>query len=80
MASPSQDVYKRQCQGQPLRFVNIEAQCLLNRQQCRATVIDITARKFAEAAQHRLDVVTASNLKLEQEIIRRKTLEQARCV
>jgi len=65
------------CQGQPLRFVNIEAQCLLNRQQCRATVIDITARKFAEAAQHRLDVVTASNLKLEQEIIRRKTLEQA---
>jgi signal transduction histidine kinase len=57
--------------------VNIEAQCLLNRQQCRATVIDITARKFAEAAQHRLDVVTASNLKLEQEIIRRKTLEQA---
>jgi signal transduction histidine kinase len=65
------------CQGQPLRFVNIEAQCLLNRQQCRATVVDITARKFAEAAQHRLDVVTASNLKLEQEIIRRKTLEQA---
>jgi signal transduction histidine kinase len=63
--------------GQALRFVNIEAQCLLNRQQCRATVIDITARKFAEAAQHRLDVVTASNLKLEQEIIRRKTLEQA---
>jgi PAS domain-containing protein len=63
--------------GQPLRFVNIEAQCLLNGQECRATVVDITARKVAEAAQCRLEVMTASNRKLEQEIIRRKTLEQA---
>jgi PAS domain S-box-containing protein len=37
--------------GQPLRFVNIEAQCLLNKQECRATVLDITARKVAEAAR-----------------------------
>jgi signal transduction histidine kinase len=65
------------CKGQPLRFVNIEAQYLLNRQECRAIVVDITARKFAEAAQRRLDVMTASNRKLEQEIIRRKTLAQA---
>src|SRR5450432_573761 len=65
------------CKGQPLRFVNIEAQCLLNGQECRATVVDITARRFAEAAQRRMDVMTASNRKLEQEIIRRKTLEQA---
>jgi signal transduction histidine kinase len=65
------------CKGQPLRFVNIEAQCLLNGQECRATVVDITARKFADAAQRRLEVMTASNRKLEQEIIRRKTLEQA---
>ena len=63
--------------GQPLRFVNIEAQSLLNGQECRATVVDITARKFAEAAQRRLDVMSASNRKLEQEIIRRKRLEQA---
>ena len=63
--------------GQPLRFVNIEAQCLLNGQECRATVVDITARKSAEEARDRLDVITASNRKLEQEIIRRKTLEQA---
>jgi PAS domain S-box-containing protein len=63
--------------GRPLRFVNIEAQCLLNRKECRAVVVDITARKAAEAAQHGLDVMTASNRKLEQEIIRRKTLEQA---
>ena len=65
------------CQGQPLRFVNIEAQCLLNGQECRATVVDITARKSAEAAEHRMDVMTISNRKLEQEITRRKTLEQA---
>ena len=63
--------------GQPVRFVNIDAQCLLNGQECRATVVDITARKFAEAAQRRLDVMAASNRKLEQEIIRRKTLDQA---
>jgi PAS domain S-box-containing protein len=63
--------------GQPLRFVNIEAQCWLNRQECRAVVVDITARKIAEAAQRGLDLMTASNRKLEQEIIRRNTLEQA---
>ena len=39
--------------------------------------MDITARKAAEADQFRLGVVTASNRKLEQEIIRRKALEQA---
>jgi len=60
--------------GQPLPFVNIEAQ--RNGQECRATVVDLTARKVAEAARCRLEVMTASNLKLEQEIIRRKTLEQ----
>jgi signal transduction histidine kinase len=65
------------CKGQPLRFVNIEAQCLLNGQECRAAVVDITARKVAEAARSRLEVMTASNRKLEQEIIRRKALEQA---
>jgi signal transduction histidine kinase len=65
------------CTGQPLRFVNIEAQCALNGQECRAAVVDITARKVAEATRCRLEVMTASNRKLEQEIIRRKTLEQA---
>jgi signal transduction histidine kinase len=65
------------CQGQPLRFVNIEAQCFLNGQECRAAMVDITARKAAEAARVRLEVMTASNRKLEQEIIRRKKLEQA---
>jgi signal transduction histidine kinase len=65
------------CQGQPLRFVNIEAQCILNGQECHAVVVDITARKVAEAARSRLEAMTASNRKLEQEIIRRKKLEQA---
>ena len=64
------------CKDQPLRFVNIEAQCLLNGQECRAAVVDITARKVAEAARSRLEVMAASNRKLEQEIIRRKKLEE----
>ena len=34
--------------GQPARFVSIEAQPLLNGQECRAVVVDITARKRAE--------------------------------
>jgi PAS domain S-box-containing protein len=49
------------CQGQPLRFVNIEAQCLLNRQECRAAVVDITARKFAEAASTQLAAIVNSS-------------------
>ena len=40
------------------------------------TITDITARKQAEADQRRLEIMTASNRKLEREIIRRKTLEQ----
>jgi signal transduction histidine kinase len=65
------------CKGQPLRFVNIEAQGLPHGQQCRAVVVDITASRFAEAARCRLEVMTASNRKLEREIIRRKALERA---
>ena len=65
------------CKGQPPRFVNIEAQSLLDRQECRAVMVDVTERKSAEAARFRLEVMTASNRKLEQEINRRKILEQA---
>lgn len=43
--------------------------------QCN--IRDITARKQAEAAQHRLDVLTASNEKLEQAIIQRQVTEAA---
>ena len=45
--------------GQPSRFVHIEAQGLRDRQECRAAVVDITARKVAEAARCRLEVMTA---------------------
>jgi|GEM_PF-524448 len=38
---------------------------------------NITARKKAETAQHRMDVLTASNLKLKQEIIHRRVVEEA---
>ena len=38
---------------------------------------DITDRKLAEAAQRRLAVMTASNRKLEQEIVRRQAVEEA---
>lgn len=38
---------------------------------------DITARKQAEAVQHRMEVLTATNRKLEREIDRRKTLAEA---
>jgi len=43
--------------------------------QCN--IRDITERKRAEQAVRRLEVMTASNRKLEQEIVRRKTLERA---
>jgi len=38
---------------------------------------NITERKRAEEAQRRLDVVTASNRKLQQEIVRRRRIEKA---
>jgi PAS domain S-box-containing protein len=38
---------------------------------------DITARKHAEEAQHRAEVLAASNQKLELEILHRKTVENA---
>ena len=41
------------CKSQPLRFVNIEAQRLLNGQECRAAVMDITARKATEETLRR---------------------------
>jgi PAS domain S-box-containing protein len=38
---------------------------------------NLTARKHAEDAQRRLDVLSASNQKLEQEIVRRRTVEES---
>lgn len=39
------------------------------------TITDITARKLAEAAQRRVEVLAASNKKLENEIVRRRVME-----
>ncbi len=39
------------------------------------TITDITARKLAETAQRRVEVLAGSNLKLENEIVRRRVLE-----
>ncbi|MGD1088990.1 MAG: ATP-binding protein [Verrucomicrobiota bacterium] len=64
-------------QGEVPQTVNIEAQRMLKGLECRIAVVDITERKRAEVAQRRLDIMTASNRKLEQEIVRRKTIEQA---
>ncbi|MEJ0091629.1 MAG: PAS domain-containing protein [Limisphaerales bacterium] len=65
------------CPGELSKSVNIEAQRLLNGKECRAVMIDITNRKRAEAAQRRLDVITASNQKLELEIVQRQAVETA---
>ena len=40
-------------------------------------ITDITERKETEALQRKLEVVTASNLKLEQEILRRQAVENS---
>ncbi len=48
-------------QGQPPRFVNIEAQSLANGSECRATVVDITARKVAEVTTTQLAAIVNSS-------------------
>src|ERR1035441_10126764 len=40
-------------------------------------VIDIAARKQAEAAQHRIDILAATNQHLEEEIVQRQATEAA---
>lgn len=63
--------------GWPSRIVNIEAQCSPNGRECSLVVVDITERKEVELGLHRLDVLTASNRKLELEIVRRQAVEQS---
>jgi len=47
--------------GQPLRFMNIEAHALPNGKQCRAAVVDITARRLAEATTTQLAAIVNSS-------------------
>ena len=54
------------------------AACLMGeRKWCRVAFGDITERKQGEQAQRRIEVLDASNRKLQQEITRRQTLEQS---
>jgi PAS domain S-box-containing protein len=57
--------------------VRIEAQRLPNGVECRAVVVDISEHRRAEETQRRLEVATASNSKLQLEIIRREAVEAA---
>ena len=45
------------------------------RKWCRVAVIDVAARKQAEAAQNRIDILAATNRQLEEEITRRQAVE-----
>jgi PAS domain S-box-containing protein len=45
------------------------------RRWCRVSVIDISARKQADEAHHRIEILTATSRRMEAEIIRRRALE-----
>jgi PAS domain S-box-containing protein len=48
-------------QGQPHRIVNIQAQHWINGQECHIAVVDVTARKLAEADAARLAAIVNSS-------------------
>jgi signal transduction histidine kinase len=62
--------------GQPLD-VRMQANVIDSGQACRVALMDITQHKRAEAAQRRLDVLTASNLKLKEELVQRQAAKKA---
>ncbi|HEY5078468.1 MAG TPA: PAS domain-containing protein, partial [Opitutaceae bacterium] len=43
--------------------------------QCLLAIVDVTARKRAEEAQRRIDILGATNRKLQDEIVQRQTVE-----
>jgi PAS domain S-box-containing protein len=49
----------------------------LSQQVCRMAISDITELKAAEEARQHVEILTHSNAKLKQEIVRRQTLEKA---
>jgi len=65
--------------GQTSFWADLEARSAVTlsgaRKWCRMAVIDIAARKQAEEAQHRIDILAATNQHLEKEIIRRQAVE-----
>ena len=67
--------------GAPAFWADLQAMSAFTpdggRQWCRVAVIDVSARKQAEAAQQRIDLLAATNQNLEDEIIRRYAVEIA---
>jgi PAS domain S-box-containing protein len=59
------------------RTVSIEAERMPGDLNCRAVMTDITARKQAEAAQRRVDALTAANVSANQEIAHRHEVEKS---
>jgi PAS domain S-box-containing protein len=78
---------KQACEAVLLRenaaafWASLQGTCAIpvsaSRKWCRMAVSDITSLKQAEAAQRRLEVLAATNQKLEQEIIRRQAVEDS---
>ncbi len=60
-----------------LRSVSLDAQRTQDQAQCRLVATDITERKQAEQTRMRLEVLAATNHKLELEIVRREEVEQS---
>jgi PAS domain S-box-containing protein len=67
--------------GHPAFLADLEAKAAVTPsgapKWCRVAVIDIAARKQAEAAQHRIDNLAATNQHLEAEIVQRQATESA---
>lgn len=61
----------------PPRSLSIEAQRALNTAQCRLVAVDITERKRSEETRMRMEVLAATNRKLEMEIVHREEVEQS---
>lgn len=57
--------------------LSIDAQCAPGGTECRLVAIDITERKRSEQARMRLEVLAATNRKLEQEIAARQEVERS---
>lgn len=61
----------------PSRSISLDAQCASDGVQCRLVAEDITERKQTEETRNRLEVLAATNRKLEQEIAHGKDVEQS---
>jgi len=64
-------------QDRPLQVVRVRAKRAPAGLDCRVVLVDVTEIKQAEEAQRRLEVLTATNRKLEAEVVRRQAVETA---